>query len=625
MSDFTQNKLLKTKDSLWNRHREKFAWFILILNFIITLLFWDAVNDIHFKEAETRFAFRTEGIRAAIEERMMTYEQVLRSGIGLFKSSEEVTRSEWKDFVKTLQIENRYPGIQGIGFSLKITPEQKEEHIRKIREEGFPDYKIKPEGEREEYTSIIYLEPFTVRNQQAFGYDMFSQSVRRQAMTMARDTGDTIISGKVILVQEIDDDVQSGFLVYLPLYKKGQPVNTPEQRREALVGYVYSPFRAKNLMLGILGSGENDIHFEVYDGNEINSSTLMYKHTHEVSQTTSNIPSPLFEETKILNLYGHQWSLRFTSLPDFDASIESDQSIFVLALGGIFSLLCFIVIRGAFTTRRQALQFAKNMSYELEKNVAELELHQDHLEDLVEKRTVALKESQDALHHADKLSTLGKLVGSVAHEFNNPLYGVINIVEELEGDHLSPGEREKYSQVAKKECWRMAKMIKNLQDFYKPSEGIISSINLHNVVDEVLVIIGKDIKNKGIKVTKNYIKNLSRIKAVEDQIKQVVINLVQNSADSFSESSGGDIIFSTEQNETNVSLTIQDNGKGIAKESLKVLFEPFYTTKGIKGTGLGLSVSYGIIKKHGGDIQVESELGIGTTFTITLPVKGNNQ
>lgn len=200
----------------------------------------------------------------------------MRGGIGLFRSSQEVSRAEWKAYVESLRIDKGFPGIQGIGFPLGVKPEDKDEHIRKIQNEGFPDYKIKPDGEREEYTAIIYLEPFTERNRQAFGYDMFSQSTRREAMKMARDSGETSISGRVTLVQEMDEDVQNGFLIYLPLYEKETPLETVVQRRLALKGFVYSPFRVNNLMKGILGANTTDIGFQLYDGDEIDESTLMY-------------------------------------------------------------------------------------------------------------------------------------------------------------------------------------------------------------------------------------------------------------------------------------------------------------------------------------------------------------
>ena len=366
--ELLENQLLESQDSFWNSHRDKIAWFILVLGLIITVLFWNFTNDAVLNDAKTRFDFRVEGVRAAIEERMMTYEQVLRSGIGFFEASSQVDRNEWKRFVDALQIDKRFPGIQGIGFALKIAPEDKEEHIRQIQAEGFLDYKIKPEGDRDVYTSIIFLEPFDIRNRQAFGYDMFSQVVRREAMVKARDSGDTAISGKVTLVQEIDEDVQSGFLVYIPLYKKGMSVDTLEQRRMALKGYVYSPFRAKDLMHGILGLGPNDIDLEVYDGVGLNKNMLMYDADEVLHADDYEQGSHLFVTTKNLNLYGHRWTLHFTSLPDFAALVQNHKSNFVIVLGGIFSLLCFLVIHGAFTTRRQALQYARGLVVKLKKN-----------------------------------------------------------------------------------------------------------------------------------------------------------------------------------------------------------------------------------------------------------------
>ena len=111
MADLTEELIFDKSDSFWHSHREKFAWLILILNLSITFYFWKSINNAVYKDAETRFTFRTEGIRADIEDRMRTYEQVLRSGIGLFKSSENVTRSEWKNFTKALQVEKEFPGI----------------------------------------------------------------------------------------------------------------------------------------------------------------------------------------------------------------------------------------------------------------------------------------------------------------------------------------------------------------------------------------------------------------------------------------------------------------------------------------------------------------------------------
>jgi CHASE1-domain containing sensor protein len=124
------------------------------------------------------------------------------------------------------------------------------------------------------YTSITYLEPFDQRNQQAFGYDMWSEPKRRTAMQSARDTATTQISGKVTLVQEIDADVQVGFLMYLAYYGRGGVPATVEERRVALAGFVYSPFRMGDLMEGILGRALPDIRLEIFDGDEMSAGSL---------------------------------------------------------------------------------------------------------------------------------------------------------------------------------------------------------------------------------------------------------------------------------------------------------------------------------------------------------------
>ncbi len=124
---------------------------------------------------------------------------------------------------------------------------------------------------------------------------------------------------------------------------------------------------------------------------------------------------------------------------------------------------------------------------------------------------------------------------------------------------------------------------------------------------------------KGIQVNQQFSNHLSQVEVVEDQIKQVILNFIQNSADSIS--GEGQITLTTEQQGSQLKIKIQDTGHGISEDDIENLFDPFFTTKAQQGTGLGLSVSYGIIRDHGGDIEVKSELDKGTTFTINLPIK----
>ena len=163
-------------------------------------------------------------------------------------------------------------------------------------------------------------------------------------------------------------------------------------------------------------------------------------------------------------------------------------------------------------------------------------------------------------------------------------------------------------------------MIKNLQSFYKPSDGKVSSLSFENLIDETLLIAKKALKEKKIRVTKDYNTDRFQFNGIEDQIKQVILNLLQNAIDSIPDNGNGKITLNLSKTTNSFVLKICDNGVGIEDKNKKMIFDPFFTTKGKKGTGFGLSVSYGIVKNHGGDISVESGFGEGSIFTITLPI-----
>lgn len=165
---------------------------------------WSNATADAIRTAQERFDFKVSEARFAIDQRLLAYEHALRGAVGLFAASDAVTRAEWRTYMRQLDIDKHYPGIQSIGFSLRIPPERRAAHLDAIRAEGFPDYSIRPAGERAEYTSIVFLEPFDWRNRRAFGYDMYSEPVRRVAMARARDTGRPSVSGKVTLVQETE-------------------------------------------------------------------------------------------------------------------------------------------------------------------------------------------------------------------------------------------------------------------------------------------------------------------------------------------------------------------------------------------------------------------------------------
>ena len=248
-----------------------------------------------------------------------------------------------------------------------------------------------------------------------------------------------------------------------------------------------------------------------------------------------------------------------------------------------------------------------------------LEKAREDLELRVRERTLELQESHAQLLHSEKLAAVGNLSASIAHEFNNPLQSVMTIIKGIGRYVPLEKKEEKLLALALQECNRMKSLVANLRDFYRPSTGIPGPVDLHSTLDGLLLFSKKDLSTRGIRVVKRYADSLPAIMAVNDQLKQVLLNLLTNAADACEGS--GVITITTEARGRSLVVHVADNGTGISPAAMPHIFEPFFTTKPeLKGTGLGLSVSYGIIKKHGGHIEVESEPGKGATFSVFLPL-----
>lgn len=246
----------------------------------------------------------------------------------------------------------------------------------------------------------------------------------------------------------------------------------------------------------------------------------------------------------------------------------------------------------------------------------------EELEVRVEKRTQELQEMQIQYLHAEKLSAIGRLSASIAHEFNNPLQGIMATLKGLRKRAIVEEEDKELLDAAIDESVRMKNLIRSLQDFNRPSAGKKVLMDVQKSIDSLLLLSMSDFKRKRISVAVNHAERLPQILAVPDQIKQVFLNLLTNAADACIQP-GGVITISTWQQENSVGVSIRDTGIGISSEKMDLIFQPFYTTKPeVKGTGLGLSICHGIVQSHQGEISVESRPGQGATFTVLLPISG---
>ena len=231
----------------------------------------------------------------------------------------------------------------------------------------------------------------------------------------------------------------------------------------------------------------------------------------------------------------------------------------------------------------------------------------------------ALRDTQEQLLQSEKLAAMGRLTSQIAHELNNPLYGIMNTLELLKTEIPADNKRRKILDMALSETIRLADLLRKMLSFSKPDQEERHPVDLNSVLDEILLLHEKQLKENDINISVTFAEGMSLVVASKNQLRQVFLNMVANARDAMPE--GGTLSVVTGSDSEKVFVEISDTGTGIREEHLVKIFDSFFTTKGeIKGVGLGLSVCYGFIKDHGGEIEVKSQVGDGTTFTISLPV-----
>ena len=250
------------------------------------------------------------------------------------------------------------------------------------------------------------------------------------------------------------------------------------------------------------------------------------------------------------------------------------------------------------------------------KEIASVGLFVDLKERLAMER--ALREIQEKLLQSEKLAAMGRLTSQIAHELNNPLYGIMNTLELLKTEVSPQSKRRKILDMALSETVRLTDLLRKMLSFSKPEEEERAPTDINTVLDEILLLVGRQLQEHSIKVSSSFSGNPAMVFASRNQLRQVILNMISNAIDAMPD--GGSLTFKTSIKNSKILIEIADTGVGIKEEHLHSIFEAFFTTKdSVKDVGLGLSVCYGFIQDHGGDIRVSSQVGEGSTFTIILP------
>ncbi|GGY81941.1 ATPase [Cellvibrio zantedeschiae] len=376
---------------------------LLLLTFFIS---W-TMHRQSLRFMQLAFDAQVDELVQSIQLRMRDHEQLLLGAKGLYEASQTVERDEFHLYVNSLDVSKKYPGIQVVGFSEWIKPDKIAEFTTRIRDQGFPQFNIRPMGKRDHYSAIIFMEPYTSRNISVFGFDMFSEPVRRQAMSAAVATNQARLSGKVILLQEQSGSVQAGTLLYLPIFNKHSMIDTEAQRWNSLAGFVYAAFRMGDLMDGVLQQRKLNMHFTLYAGDSAAPGQELYAS----AKTSQENFTPAYEKVLHLELYGQPWLLKVVSDEVFERSHKSHLALIVFAFGVVINFLLCAIFYVLVNQRQHALSLAQIMTEDVQAKNAQLKNNQERFELALESSAMGIWSLRFGDDHMQWDSSMGALFG----------------------------------------------------------------------------------------------------------------------------------------------------------------------------------------------------------------------
>ena len=541
---------------------------VLLNSLLLTLVATLVVGFMGVTRDRERFERAQRVVEDRIESRLGTYTAMLYGVRAFLTASDTVSPDAFRRYVAQLEIARRFPGAQGIGFSRRLSRDASPGVTTPDTSAAAADG-----GERH---AIVFLEPLDRRNRAAIGFDMFRDSVRRDAMTRARDSGASALSGRVVLVQEIEGAKQPGFLLYVPIYAGGGVPSTVEERRARLVGFAYSPFRAGDLFTAIFAGDTAQLDFHVFDGKAIDPASLLYDSSPERDDALA--PRRRYAATSQLAFGGHRWTLGYTKEPHGWVLLALLPAV---ALGGIaLSGLLYRVSRSEARARRAA------------------------------ERSEAVR---------------ARFYAAMSHELRTPINAIIGyndlILDGIYGE-INDLQRAGLGR-SQRAARHLTALVNDVLDMSKLEAGMeeleLEDVAVVPLIDEVLYIVRPVLARYGTEV---HVETACRHSVRSDprRLRQILLNLLSNAA-KFGD--GKPVkLRCTDEPDGSLSIEVEDQGLGIAEEDLDRVFEEFVqlrTGQRMEGTGLGLPISRRLAELLGGQLDVRSEPGRGSTFRLVLP------
>lgn len=556
-----------------------FHWLVLITSLALTMSAWYYTKSANDRKMVDAFKLQKSQVIEMIEERMKNYEDALWAGAGLlYSQNHKVSHMNWLSYTNTIQIEKKYPGINGIGI-IKAVPENKiNSFLGKLREER-PDFNMFPMHQHHIKLPIIYVNPEKI-NKKAIGLDVAHEDNRRNAAFASRDTGQAKITGPIVLVQ--DENKTAGFLFYVPVYTNGVQ-STVESRRNHFYGLVYAPFIVEKLMQGTLDAKKRYVNITISDSGQKIFDEVHGGNSHFDSQ-------PLFTAVETIYMYGRHWKLTFVTNTLFRHTYQSNQPFTILFSGIGIDIILLILFLTLSNANKKAEDYAKRLYHELILKTESLEESNAHLEEYAR---------------------------VASHDLRAPLRGIKTIVGWIEEDHRHEISPEVFELIQKinKRANRLDNLISDILHYSKiNSESSKQKLDLNSIIDELFSEV-----NTAGRCKISLEKKFPEIVGCEQQVSQIFQNLIVN-AINHNDKSLPEVMLDYKDESDHYIFSVADNGPGINPQFHRKIFNMFQTLSNKpaqNSSGLGLAIAQRIIDINQERIWVESKPGEGATFHFT--------
>ena len=537
--------------------------------------------------ARARFVNDAENTRQRIDVRLTTYIEVIRAAAALLAASNELTPYEFRAFVAGLNLPERFPGMEAIGFAQRVPARNVRAFRRMAALDGITRLRNWNPEPKSEYYPVVYLEPREYAARAGVPLDLSSEPLVGSTMALARDRGEPIASGQF---------ANDAFMVLAPVYRLRAPVDTIEDRRAALVGYAFSPFNARNFLGQIVAETAAPVSFAVYDGTVPSASTLLG----EAIADTTESPDAY---ARSLGVAGREW---LVIVRPKDASVirPSSAARWTLVTGFGLSLLLFMVTYG------QVRAWETIAKHESELRASER----------------ALRKSEAAAQAAGRAKD--EFLATLSHELRTPLNAILGWVSLLRMGGVEEDRRDHALGVIERNARLQADLIEDLLDISHIVMGKVRlrlhRLDLSPVVTSAVESLRPGAEAKGVALQLNAEAAAVMIRGDAERLQQIIWNLVSNSI-KFTPP-GGRVSVALTADGAHAHVAVRDTGIGIASDFLPHVFERFRqadssSTRSHAGLGLGLAIVHNLVALHGGSIEADSEgVNKGAEFRVHFPL-----